>query len=224
MDGKKIGVRIVTAVYQGTVFRSGKSPVLNLQSPEGVSATTRRNQLRFLERLNHGAQANRYPENSELTARIANFETAARMQTAVPRLLDLSDETAATRDACMGSIIRRSKSTVLVASPRKLVEQGVRFVGVYMNGQPWDTHSKNAESLKGLCGRTDQPSAALVKDLKQRRLTGFNDRHLGREWDGFLFRKERMDETITAMLSPCGLRVRRFSARFHLWENGPVWL
>ncbi len=157
------------AVYQGTVFRSGKSPVLNLQSPEGVSATTRRNQLRFLEQLNR-AQANRYPENSELTARIANFETAARMQTAVPRLLDLSDETAATRSmyGLDNPAVEEYGARCLTA--RKLVEQGVRFVGVYMNGQPWDTHSKNAESLKGLCGRTDQPSAALVKDLKQRGL------------------------------------------------------
>ncbi len=53
---------------------------------------------------------------------------------------------------------------------RRLVERGVRFVQVFLSGQPWDTHSKNAESLKGLCGRTDQPSAALVKDLKQRGL------------------------------------------------------
>ncbi len=157
------------AVYQGTVFRSGKSPVLNLQSPDGVSAAVRQNQLQFLERLNR-AQANRYPENSELTARIANFETAARMQTAVPRLLDLSDETAATRSmyGLDNPAVEEYGARCLTA--RKLVEQGVRFVGVYMNGQPWDTHSKNAESLKGLCGRTDQPSAALVSDLKQRGL------------------------------------------------------
>ncbi len=53
---------------------------------------------------------------------------------------------------------------------RRLVEQGVRFVQIFLNGQPWDTHSKNTESLKGLCARTDQPSAALVQDLKQRGL------------------------------------------------------
>jgi len=53
---------------------------------------------------------------------------------------------------------------------RRLIERGVRFVQLFMSGQPWDTHSKNAESLKGLCKRTDQPSAALVKDLKQRGL------------------------------------------------------
>lgn len=157
------------AVYQGTVFRSGPSPVLNLQSPDGVSAEARRNQLRYLEKLNR-RQSARYPENSELTARIANFETAARMQTSVPELLDLSDETEATRSlyGIENPAIAEYGARCLTA--RKLVEQGVRFVGVYMSGQPWDTHSRNAESLKGLCARTDQPSAALVKDLRQRGL------------------------------------------------------
>jgi hypothetical protein len=157
------------AVYQGTVFRSGSSPVLNLQSPEGVTAAVRRNQLDYLGKLNR-RHASRYPENSELTARIANFETAARMQTSVPELLDLSGETKETRElyGLDNPAIEEYGARCLTA--RKLVEQGVRFVGVYMSGQPWDTHSRNAESLKGLCARTDQPSAALVKDLKQRGL------------------------------------------------------
>jgi hypothetical protein len=157
------------AVYQGTVFRSGSSPVLNLQSPEGVTAAVRRNQLDYLGKLNR-RHALRYPENSELTARIANFETAARMQTSVPELLDLSGETKETRElyGLDNPAIEEYGARCLTA--RKLIEQGVRFVGVYMSGQPWDTHSRNAESLKGLCARTDQPSAALVKDLKQRGL------------------------------------------------------
>ena len=157
------------AVYQGTVFRSGPSPVLNLQSPDGVSPAARQNQLRYLEKLNR-RQSSRYPENTELTARIANFETAARMQTSVPKLLDLSEETAETRSlyGLDNPAIEEYGARCLTA--RKLIEQGVRFVGVYMNGQPWDTHSRNAESLKALCARTDQPSAALVKDLKQRGL------------------------------------------------------
>ncbi len=157
------------AVYQGTVFRSGSSPVLNLQSPEGVTAAVRRNQLDYLGKLNR-RHASRYPENTELTARIANFETAARMQTSVPELLDLSGETKETRElyGLDNPAIEEYGARCLTA--RKLIEQGVRFVGVYMSGQPWDTHSRNAESLKGLCARTDQPSAALVKDLKQRGL------------------------------------------------------
>lgn len=92
------------------------------------------------------------------------------MQTSVPKLLDLSEETAETRSlyGLDNPAIEEYGARCLTA--RKLIEQGVRFVGVYMNGQPWDTHSRNAESLKALCARTDQPSAALVKDLKQRGL------------------------------------------------------
>ncbi len=84
------------AVYQGTPFRSGRSAVLNLESPAGLSPEGRRNQLDFLAELNR-QHRERHPENSELAARLENFETAARMQATVPGVLDLSDETAETR-------------------------------------------------------------------------------------------------------------------------------
>jgi hypothetical protein len=157
------------AQYQGTTFRSGASPVFNLQPPAGASLRTRKGQLAFLERLNREHLA-RHAESSELAARLANFETAARMQATVPEALDLESESAATR-AMYGldnPATREYGSRCLLA--RRLIERGVRFVQLYMNGQPWDTHSNNAESLKGLCARTDQPSAALVRDLKQRGL------------------------------------------------------
>lgn len=157
------------AVYQGTVFRSGKSPVLNLQTPDGISPQARKNQLRFLDELNR-THLKRHPENSELAARIANFETAARMQVAVPDVLDLSQETEATKAMYgIGQPATDEYGTRCLIA-RRLIERGVRFVQLFMAGQPWDTHSKNAESLKGLTSRTDQPSAALVQDLKQRGL------------------------------------------------------
>ena len=157
------------AAYQGTMFRSGGSPVLNLKSPDGVTPGSRRNQLQFLQELNE-KHLSRHPENSELTARIANFETAARMQTAVPKVLDLSQETKATRAMYgLDNTVTADYGTRCLMA-RRLVEQGVRFVQIFLKSQPWDTHSRNAESLKGLCARTDQPSAALVKDLKQRGL------------------------------------------------------
>jgi hypothetical protein len=157
------------AVYQGTVFRSGKSPVLNLQTPDSISPQARKNQLRFLDELNR-THLKRHPENSELAARIANFETAARMQVAVPDVLDLSQETEATHKmyGLDNPVTQEYGTRCLMA--RRLIERGVRFVQLFMAGQPWDTHSKNAESLKGLTARTDQPSAALVQDLKQRGL------------------------------------------------------
>ncbi len=157
------------AVYQGTPFRSGKSPVLNLQTPEGVSAEARRNQLRFLHQLNQ-AHLERHAENSELAARLANFETAARMQMAVPEVLDVSRETAETRGLYGLDNPATAEYGTRCLLARRLVEQGVRFVQIFLKGQPWDTHSKNAESLKGLCAMTDQPSAALVEDLKRRGL------------------------------------------------------
>ncbi len=157
------------AIFQGTPFRAKGSPVLHLATPEGVTPGARRGQLDLLNHLNR-SHLTRHQESTELEARIANFEMAARMQTAVPEILDLSRETAATR--AMYGLDQESTAEYggrcLLA--RRLVEQGVRFVQVFMNGQPWDTHSKNADSLRGLCARTDQPAAALVQDLKQRGL------------------------------------------------------
>lgn len=157
------------AQYQGTTFRSGASPVLNLNTPAGSSSVARRNQLEYLKQLNE-RHLGRHRESSELAARLAQYETAARMQTAVPGVLDFSDETEATKKlyGLEDATTRDYGTRCLLA--RRLVERGVRFVQLYMAGQPWDTHSKNAESLKGLCQRTDGPSAALVKDLKQRGL------------------------------------------------------
>ncbi len=157
------------ALYQGTPFRSGSSPVFNLQTPAHISAEARKNQLELLKKINRH-QAARYPENTELSARIANYETAARMQTAVPEALDFSGESAATKKmyGLDNPVTEEYGRRCLLA--RRLIERGVRFVQLFLSGQPWDTHDKNAERLKGLCAKTDQPSAALVKDLKQRGL------------------------------------------------------
>jgi len=157
------------AVYQGTMFRAGKSPVLHLETPTGVVEPARRNQLKFIEDLNRRF-LNQHPESTELAARLENFETAARMQTTVPEILDLSTETESTRELYGLNRTETKEYGTRCLLARRLIEQGVRFVQIFLNGQPWDTHSKNAESLKGLCARTDQPSAALVQDLKQRGL------------------------------------------------------
>jgi len=157
------------AIDQGTPFRSGDAPVLNLKTPPSITAEAREYQLRFLDELNR-SHAKRHPGHTELEARIANFETAAAMQTAVPEAVDLAREPEATRRmyGLDNPATREYGSRCLIA--RRLVERGVRFVQLFLSGQPWDTHSKNAETLKSLCARTDQPSAALVTDLKQRGL------------------------------------------------------
>ncbi len=162
------------AIHQGTAFRIAsdaptESTVLNLQTPAHVPETARRAQLAFLERLNkHHLAA--HPENDDLSARIANFEMAAKMQVSVPDFLDISQESSATfrmygldnpdtRDYGMRCLLAR-----------RLVEKGVRFVQVFMSGQPWDTHSDNANGLRSLCKLCDQPCAALLQDLEQRGL------------------------------------------------------
>jgi hypothetical protein len=157
------------AVYQGTPFRSGPTPVLDLKTPADLPAAARENQLKWLDTINR-RHLQRHPENTELQARIKNFETAARMQTTVPDLLDFSKESEATRKMYGLENPATAEYGRRCLLARRLVENGVRFVQLYMKGQPWDTHSNNAESLKGLCATTDQPSAALVRDLKQRGL------------------------------------------------------
>ena len=157
------------AEFQGTTFRSGDAPVPNLSTPKDVTAGVRGRQLQLLKELNVDHLRN-YPGNTELEARIADFEVAARMQTAVPELLDLSQEPQETRKlyGLDNPATAEYGSRCIVA--RRLIERGVRFVQLFLAGQPWDTHSKNAATLKTNCGRIDQPSAALVQDLKQRGL------------------------------------------------------
>jgi hypothetical protein len=159
------------AIYQGTQIRSEGAPVFNLTTPADIPAAARAGQLELLEKLNQ-AHWSAHPENSELQARISNFEIAARMQASVSDALDLSNEGPETRK--LYGIDHTHKPTANYAKrclmARRLVEKGVRFVQLYLPGQPWDTHDKNAEKLKDLCLMTDQPSAALVRDLKLRGL------------------------------------------------------
>jgi Protein of unknown function (DUF1501) len=170
VDGtKNWSAGYLPALYQGTPFRPSGSPVLHLQTPAEIPPEARRRQLEFLQTLNAG-HLRRNLGNSELEARITNYELAAKMQSAVPEALDISQESKATH-ALYG--LDRAETEdygrrCLVA--RRLVERGVRFVHVFLSGQPWDTHSNNAKTLVGLCAKTDQPSAALVRDLKRRGL------------------------------------------------------
>jgi uncharacterized protein (DUF1501 family) len=92
------------------------------------------------------------------------------MQSAVPEVADLSGETAETRALYGLDNPATAEYGARCLLARRLVEKGVRFVQLVHNGQPWDTHSKNADSLKSLCAMSDQPSAALVTDLKRRGL------------------------------------------------------
>ena len=158
------------ATYQGTVLRGGDSPILDLNTPRGISAGQQRATVDFINRLNreHLSQG---ADNSELHARIAAYELAFRMQSHAPEVVDFSRETAATRTlyGIDRGITAEFGTRCLLA--RRLVEAGVRFVQVYCgdtNG--WDGHSKMDENHSKLCAQSDLPVAGLLKDLKTRGL------------------------------------------------------
>ncbi|MCE9533420.1 MAG: DUF1501 domain-containing protein [Planctomycetes bacterium] len=157
------------AVYQGTPFRASGSPVAHLETPRDLSPAAQRNQLELLGELN-ASHLQRHPGNAELEARLSNFELAAKMQTAVPDVLDLSKETAETRRLYGLDNPKSAEYGKRCLLARRLVERGVRFVQIFLQGQPWDTHSNNAGNLRNLCAMTDQPSAGLIHDLKRRGL------------------------------------------------------
>lgn len=157
------------AIYQGTPFQARGTPVANLAPPADVPPAGRRHQLALLDDLNR-VHGRRHPGNTELEARIRQYELAARMQSTVPEALDLAGETAATHRlyGLDNPVTAEYGRRCLLA--RRLVERGVRFVQLFLSGQPWDTHDRNAARLRDLCAMSDQPSAALVLDLKQRGL------------------------------------------------------
>jgi hypothetical protein len=156
-------------LFQGTRFRSTGSPVLNLRPevdrPEDVARTERQ----LLARLDHMHKRQR-PGQSQLDARIASYELAARMQLAATDALDISQESRAIRE--MYGVGREPTDSYArrCLMARRLVERGVRFVQLYINSQIWDNHTALATDLKAACQRTDQPIAALLRDLRQRGL------------------------------------------------------
>ncbi|MDX2181919.1 MAG: DUF1501 domain-containing protein [Bryobacteraceae bacterium] len=152
--------------YQGIKFRSAGDPVLYLSDAPGIDRETRRRMLDNLGALNK-AQADEF-HDPEIETRIAQYEMAYRMQTSVPELMDLSKETDETF-AMYGPDVRKPgtyASHCLLA--RRLVERGVRFVQLYKRG--WDQHNNLPRDLRLQCEAVDQPSAALVTDLKRRGL------------------------------------------------------
>ncbi len=156
-------------LYQGTRFRSTGSPVLNLKPDVERPVALIQMERDLLARLD-GIHRQQRPHQPDLDARIASYELAARMQLAASDALDLSRENKATLE--MYGVGRQPTDSYarrcLIA--RRLVERGVRFVQLYINAQIWDNHTTLAKDLKGACERTDQPIAALLRDLKQRGL------------------------------------------------------
>jgi hypothetical protein len=154
-------------LYQGTVLRPKEPRILNLDAPPHLRGEPQRQNLELLEALNR-KHAERFPGENELETRIASFELAARMQTAAREALDISQETEATQKLYGLDNPETQEYGTRCLIARRLVERGVRFVQLFLAGQPWDNHSSLGKTLPAICRRTDKPSAALVKDLKQR--------------------------------------------------------
>ncbi|MCH7688000.1 MAG: DUF1501 domain-containing protein, partial [Planctomycetes bacterium] len=155
--------------YQGTVFREQGSPVLHLQPTKPRSQPVTDARLRLLKQLNERHLAER-PGELELEARIETFEMAGRMQLAATDALDLSQETKETQKLYgLDNPTTKSYGTRCLMA-RRLIERGVRFVSLFMAGQPWDTHTDNNKRTKACCERTDLPIGGLLTDLKRRGL------------------------------------------------------
>jgi len=161
------------ALYQGVEFNSAGTPVHHLNPEMPIPPGAQRDNLDFLAKLN-AAHKREHPRESELESRIQNYELAARMQIAAADVLDLSKESDATRKLYgLDNPVTSGYGTRCLMA-RRLVESGVRFVQIFPpldpSFQPWDSHSNLRNELQTICAHTDQPSAALIKDLKSRGL------------------------------------------------------
>ena len=152
--------------HQGVQFRSGPDPVLFLNNPENYDAKDRGRMLAYLKQVNE-LQNSTYGD-PEVNARIAQYEMAYRMQTSIPEVTDMSDEP----DHIFDMYGEESRDPGTYAAncllARKLLEKDVKFVQLYHRG--WDQHNFLPGGIKNQCKKTDQPTAALLKDLKQRGL------------------------------------------------------
>jgi len=159
------GAGFLPTVYQGVPFRRSGDPILYLANPAGITPQMQRRSLDALKELNQerlGAVG-----DPEISTRINAFEMAYRMQTSAPELMDISKESKETLDMYGAKPGQGSFANNCLLA-RRLVERGVRFVQLFH--EAWDHHSDVTGGIKAQCGLTDKPSAALVKDLKQRGL------------------------------------------------------
>jgi len=160
------GSGFLPAQHQGVNFRGKGDPVLFLSNPAGIDAQSRRCMLDGLAELNQKEyQAFADPE---ITARISQYELGFRMQTSVPELVDISKEPSSVLDLYGPDVRRPGTFAHNCLLARRMAERGVRFTQLYHRG--WDQHNTLPKRLREQCADTDQPSAALVLDLKQRGL------------------------------------------------------
>ncbi|HIG83821.1 MAG TPA: DUF1501 domain-containing protein [Verrucomicrobia bacterium] len=160
------GSGFLPSEFQGVRLRSGKDPVLYLNNPNGITRVGRRKMLDKLVDL-HRLQVEK-DSDPLIEGRIAEYELAYRMQSSVPEVTDISDEPKHILDLYGKGVSNPGSFAANCLQARRLAERGVRYIQLYHPG--WDQHGGLAGGIKGQCSETDQASAALVTDLKQRGL------------------------------------------------------
>ncbi len=159
------GSGFLPTFYQGVAFRKSGDPILSLSNPRGITREMQRRTLDVLKKLNeHELEMDGDPE---IATRINSFEMAYRMQESGPELMDLSKESKTTLDLYGATPGKNSFANNCILA-RRLIERGVRFVQLYH--EAWDHHSDVVKGVKAQAKATDQASAALIQDLKQRGL------------------------------------------------------
>lgn len=160
------GAGFLPTMHQGVKFRNQGDAVLYLSDPPGISLEARRSTLDRLEQLNR--QHHERMQDPEILARIVQYEMAFRMQSSVPDLLDLQDEPKHILELYGPDVTRAGSYAANCLLARRLAERDVRFVQLFHMG--WDHHGGLPKAIKGQCQDTDQATAALILDLKQRGL------------------------------------------------------
>ncbi len=160
------GNGFLPSVHQGVPFRAGSDPVLYLDNPKGISQSQRRRMLDTLKEWNQWQMSREH--DPEIATRIAQYEMAFRMQSSVPEVMDLSGESEATFKLYGDDAKKPGTFASNCLLARRLAERGVRFIQLFHQG--WDQHGGLPGGIRNQCKETDQASAALVTDLKQRGL------------------------------------------------------
>ncbi|MBO0799708.1 MAG: DUF1501 domain-containing protein, partial [Blastocatellia bacterium] len=158
------------AVYQGTQFRQGPTPVFHLAPPETVGDEQQRNKLDLLAQINQHFSASK-PDDLELLARLHSYELAYRMQAATPEAVDLTKESEATKKLYGIDNPATAKYGNMCLLARRLAERNVRFIQLYSgSGSGWDAHTNIEGNHSRMCFSIDKPIAGLLADLKSRGL------------------------------------------------------
>jgi uncharacterized protein (DUF1501 family) len=168
------GAGFLPAMYQGTVLRTEGSPILNVNRPAEIGSDRQRQMLDLLHTYNTQFSQTR-ADDLELSARMASYELAFKMQTSVPSLADMSKETAATKKLYGVDEAETAEFGTQCLMARRMVERGVRFVQLYSGGNKgssvgWDAHGQCNHNHEVMAGRVDKPIAGLLADLKSRGL------------------------------------------------------